>query len=137
MDTPNQLRYIWNHMNDKGVPDEKRVVSTARDILDMLEESGRELTRNDVVAVIGNVTSNVIMAVSQVAEKEGGVPAQAGAVLAVVTAMVNHHVELMIEQAYGDKAVDLFNESRFTVMLECVSLPRGDGRLSELQRKEN
>lgn len=122
-------------MSNESVPDEGRVHATSLDILNLLEEKDRALTRNDVVGIVGNVTSNVIMAASQGASKRG-IPAQAGALVAIVSNLINHHVEMMIRQVYGKAGVEDFDESRFETTLQCVSLPHGDAKLIEAERKE-
>jgi uncharacterized protein YejL (UPF0352 family) len=120
-------------MNNESVPDDERVHRTSLDILNLLEEKDRALTRNDVVAIAGNITSNVIMAASQGNNKRS-IPSQAGALVAIVSNLINHHVEMMVRQVYGKTGVGEFDESRFETTLQCVSLPHGDSKLIEVEK---
>jgi hypothetical protein len=96
-------------------------MQASRDILDLLEENGRELTRNEVLTIISNVASNVIMAVATM-EHSGELTAagRAGGCAGVLQHMIMTQVELIVRKHYGAEGVDEFNEAKFSTTLQCM-----------------
>jgi hypothetical protein len=116
---------VWGKRKIKNMPTEEeppeRVTQAARDILDLLEEDGRELTRNEVLTIVSNVASNMVMAVSTMRGGTNTNPAErAGGAAGALQHMIMTQLEMIVRKHYGPEGVDEFNQAKFAVIIQCM-----------------